>query len=149
MVHPVTGRIYVITKEPSGRSGVYAFPPTLPAPSATTVTTLTRVADLDIPTWTGDPGEPHAATWFAQVTAAPIHPAGDRFLVRTPYQVLEYRAPSAASFESAFDATPVDADLAEREGRARRSSTRPDGSAYYTLSERPAPPFTLKRVDRR
>jgi hypothetical protein len=53
MVHPETGAIYVITKEKSGTSGVYAFPDPLPAPSSTKITTLTKVATLHVPTWTG------------------------------------------------------------------------------------------------
>lgn len=149
MVHPVTGRIYVITKEADGRSGVYAFPTTLPAPSSTTVTTLTQVATLDVPTWTGDPDDTHAATWFAQVTAASIHPAGDRFLLRTPYRVYEYRAPAGSGFESAFDASPVTLTAPSNEAQGEAVEYAPDGSAYYTLGERQSPPFTLKRVDRR
>ncbi|SDT31669.1 hypothetical protein SAMN04488543_3699 [Friedmanniella luteola] len=149
MVHPVTGRIYVITKEEDGHSGVYAFPATLPAPSSTTVTTLSRVATLDVPTWGGDPGDTHAATWFAQVTAASIHPGGDRFLLRTPYRVYEYRAPAGSSFESAFDAAPVTLTAPSGESQGEAVEYAPDGSAYYTLGEREAPPFTLKRVDRR
>jgi hypothetical protein len=149
MVHPVTGRIYVITKESSGRSGVYAFPISLPAPSSTTVTTLTEVATLAVPTWSGDPADTHAATWFAQVTAGSIHPAGDRFLVRTPYRVYEYRAPAGGSFESAFDADPVTLTAPTGEGQGEAIEYAPDGSAYYTLGERPLPPYTLNRVDRR
>lgn len=146
MVHPVTGRIYVITKEADGRSGVYAFPTTLPAPSATTVTTLTQVATLDLPAWAGDPEDTHAATWFAQVTAAAIHPAGNRFLVRTPGMVYEYRG---SSFESALAADPVALTAPTGEGQGEAIDYAADGSAYYTLGEREAPPFTLKRVDRR
>ncbi|WP_375432351.1 hypothetical protein [uncultured Friedmanniella sp.] len=149
MVHPVTGRIYVITKEQSGISGVYAFPTTLPAPSATTVTTLTKVATLDVPTWTGDPTDTHTAQWYAQVTAAAIHPAANRFLVRTPYAVWEYRGTPGGSFDSALAATPVALTVPTGEGQGEAIEYAPDGSAYYTLSEREAPPFTLKRVDRR
>lgn len=149
MVHPVTGRIYVVTKEQDGRSGVYAFPATLPAPSATTVTTLTEVAELDVPTWAGDPEDTHAATWYAQVTAAAIHPAGNRFLIRTPYMVWEYRGTPGGSFDSALAATPVALTAPTGEGQGEAIDYAPDGSAYYTLSERGAPPFVLKRVDRR
>ena len=145
MVHPGTGRLYVVTKEKDGRSGVYAFPATLPAPSATTVTTLTEVATLDVPTWSGDLLNLHAGTWFAQVTAATIHPAGNRFLIRTPYAVYEYRG---ATFEDALDADPVKLTAPTGEGQGEAIEYAPDGSAYYTLGERQAPPFVLKRVDR-
>lgn len=149
MVHPTTGRIYVITKEQSGISGVYAFPATLPAPSATSVTTLTKVATLTVPTWTGDPTDTHTAQWFAQVTAAAIHPAANRFLLRTPYAVYEYRGTTGGSFDSALAATPVALTVPTGEGQGEAIEYSPDGSAYYTLSEEQAPPFTLKRIDRR
>ena len=146
MVHPVTGRVYVITKEQDGQSGVYAFPATLPAPSSTTVTTLTRVATLDVPTWTGDPENTHAATWYAQVTAAAIHPAANRFLVRTPYAVWEYRG---SSFEAALASQPVALTAPTGEGQGEAIDYATDGSAYYTVSERATAPYMLKRVDRR
>lgn len=149
MVHPVTGRIYVITKEESGVSGVYAFPTTLPAPSDTTVTTLTKVATLHVPTWTGDPTDTQAATWYAQVSAAAIHPTANRFLIRTPYMVWEYRGTTGGSFDTALAATPVALTSPSGEGQGEAIEYSPDGSAYYTLGEREAPPFTLKRVDRR
>lgn len=149
MVHPATGRIYVITKREDGKSGVYAFPATLPAPSATTVTTLTKVATLSVPLWSGSPTNTHAAKWYAQVTAASIHPAGNRFLLRTPYMVYEYRAAPGGPFESALTAAPVSLVAPSGEGQGEAIEYSPDGSAYYTLSEATAPPFTLKRVDRR
>ena len=149
MVHPETGAIYVITKHKSGRSGVYTFPDPLPAPSATKITTLDKVATLQVPTWTGDPADEHAATWYAQVTAAAIHPGSNRFLVRTPYQVWEYRGAEGGSFQTALEATPVALTAPAHEGQGEAIDYRPDGSAYYTVSEEPAAPFTLNRVDRR
>ena len=148
MVHPTTGAVYVVTKEQSGLSGVYTFPNPMPAPSATTVTTLTKLTTLHVPVWTGDPGATSQATWYAQVSAGAIHPAGDRFILRTPYQVLEYRAPAGQPFESAFDADPVRVTAPTGEGQGEAIDYAADGSAYFTLSEEPAPPFVLKRVDR-
>ena len=148
MVDPVTGQIYVIDKVQDGQSGVYTFPGPLPAPSAETVTTLTRVATLHVPTWTGDPGNVHASTWYAQVTAAAVHPAGDRFVIRTPYKVWEYRAAPGEPLSSAFSASPVALTSPSGEGQGEAIDYAPDGSAYYTVSEAPAPPYTLKRVNR-
>ena len=48
------------------------------------MTTLTEVTALDVPVWTGDPLSLHARTWLAQVTAAAIHPASNRFLLHRP-----------------------------------------------------------------
>ncbi len=149
MVHPSTGRIYVVTKKADGRSGVYAFPAVLPAPSSTTVTTLVKVATLELPRWTGDPDAIPVSGSFAQVTAASIHPAGNRFLLRTRHRVYEFRAPVGGSFESALAADPVTLTTPGGEGQGEAIEYAPDGSAYYTVGELPAPPFTLKRVDRR
>ena len=151
MVHPTTGQVYVVTKERSGRSGVYTFPAGLPAPSDTTVTTLTKVTTLQVPTYTADDtsaAEQHKATWYAQVTAGAIHPAGDRFVLRTPYAVWEYRGTDSASIASALAAEPVQLTAPVGEGQGEAIDYAPDGSAYFTLSERELPPFTLHRVDR-
>lgn len=143
MVHPVTGKIYVITKD-ADRADVYTFPSPLPAPSATTVTTLTKVATLQRPLWNGQGNEDR----YAEVTAASIHPAANRFLVRTPYMVWEYRGTPGGSFDSALDAAPVALTAPAHEGQGESVEYAPDGSAYYTVGEREAPPFTLRRVDR-
>lgn len=114
-------------------------------PSATTVTTLTKVAKLRRPSWDGRGDKKR----YAEVTAASIHPAANRFLVRTPYMVWEYRGTPAGSFGSALDADPVALTAPSHEGQGESVEYAPDGSAYYTLGERQAPPFTLNRVDRR
>jgi hypothetical protein len=152
LVHPDSGDVYVVTKEPSGRSGVYTFPEGLPAPSSTTVTTLTKVATLQLPTYTpadSSASELHKAIWYPQVTAGAIHPAGNRFILRTPYAVWEYRGTEGGSFESALNATPVALTAPLGEGQGEAIDYALDGSAYYTLSERTAPPYTLHRIDRR
>lgn len=148
MVHPLTGRIYVITKEPDGHSGVYAFPTALPPPSSTTVTTLELIATLDLPVWSGDPSDTRAAQWFGQVTAAAIHPRGDRFLLRTLYRVYEYRVPEGRPFESVFTTPPVTVTAPSGEEQGEAIDYAPDGSAYFTVGERAAPPYTLTRIDR-
>ena len=145
---PRAGAMYVITKKKSGVSGVYTFPQPLPAPSATKITTLTKAATLHMPTWTGSAADTHAATWFAQVTAAAIHPV-NRFVVRTPYRVWEYRGADGGSFQTALEGTPVALTGPANEGQGEAIEYDPDGSAYYTVSEKLSSPFTLKRVDRR
>jgi hypothetical protein len=151
LVHPDSGDIYVVTKEPSGKSGVYTFPDGLPAPSSSTVTTLTKVTTLQLPTYTAandSASEVHKAIWYPQVTAGAIHPAGNRFILRTPYAVWEYRGTEGGSFESALNATPVALTAPLGEGQGEAIDYALDGSAYYTLSERTAPPYTLHRIDR-
>ena len=151
LVHPQTGQIYVVTKEQSGLSGVYTFPDGLPGASDTNVTTLTKVTTLQVPTYTAtdsSAAEQHKATWYAQVSAGAIHPGANRFLLRTPYAVWEYRGTEDGSFTSALKATPVQLTAPLGEGQGEAIDYAPDGSAYYTLSERTAPPFTLHRTDR-
>ncbi|MFF1822468.1 hypothetical protein ACFVWG_34520 [Kribbella sp. NPDC058245] len=137
MVHPGTGDIYVITKSTSGVSDVYKFPNPLPKPGTSSV--LTKVATLTLPLKEGD-------LPYGEVTAASIHPTLNRFLVRTYRKVYEYRGTPGGSFASALTGTRVEmTDTAEGQGEAIEYA--PDGSAYFTLSEQLAAPYTLKRVD--
>ncbi|MEV8375551.1 hypothetical protein AB0P21_22635 [Kribbella sp. NPDC056861] len=139
LVHPVTGDIYVITKAESGISDVYKFPNPLPAPGTSSL--LTKVATLTLPTLAGDIN-------YAQLTAASIHPASNRFLVRTYRKVYEYRGTPGGSFESALTGTRVDlTDTSEGQGESIEYAA--DGSGYFTVSEATAAPYALKRVDRR
>ncbi|KYG01838.1 cell wall anchor protein [Sorangium cellulosum] len=138
MVHPTTGDIYVVTKEgTTGVSRVYKFPSPLPAPG--TLSTLIHVADLQMPL---GPDEN-----FRSVTAGAIHPCADRFLLRTYRAVYEYRAPAGAGFEAAFAASPV-ALTDTVEGQGESIEYEADGSGYFTMTEREAAPYPLKRVAR-
>ncbi|AUX23834.1 hypothetical protein SOCEGT47_043640 [Sorangium cellulosum] len=138
MVHPTTGDIYVVTKDgTAGLSKVYKFPSPLPAPD--TMSTLIHVADLQMPL--GPDGN------FRSVTAGTIHPCADRFLLRTYRAVYEYRAPVGAGFEAAFAASPV-ALTDTVEGQGESIEYEADGSGYFTMTEREAAPYPLKRVAR-
>lgn len=138
MVHPTTGDIYVVTKNgATGLSKAYKFPNPLPAPD--TMSTLIHVADLQMPAGADVPA------W--EVTAGAIHPCANRFLLRTYRAVYEYRAPAGGSFESAFSASPV-ALTDTKEGQGESIEYEPDGSGYFTMTEREAAPYPLKRVAR-
>ncbi|WP_437737872.1 cell wall anchor protein [Sorangium sp. So ce1335] len=138
MVHPTTGDIYVVTKNgTTGLSKVYKFPKPLPAPD--TMSTLIHVADLQMPQGADVPA------W--EVTAGTIHPCANRFLLRTYRAVYEYRAPAGGSFESAFSASPV-ALTDTKEGQGESIEYEPDGSGYFTMTERETAPYPLKRVAR-
>jgi hypothetical protein len=63
--------------------------------------------------------------------------------------VWEYRGVDGGSFQTALEATPVALTTPAGEGQGEAIDYRPDGSAYYTVSEQASSPFTLKRVDRR
>lgn len=138
MVHPRTGAMYVIAKTTTGTSSVYRFPNPLPAPG--TVSTLIEVGQITLPLLNND-------TNSVAITAAAVHPAGDRFIVRTYRAVYEFRG-TGGSVESAISGTRVAlTDTVEGQGESIEYAL--DGSAYYTLSEKTAAPYTLKRVDRR
>ncbi|XXY45932.1 cell wall anchor protein [Sorangium sp. So ce269] len=138
MVHPTTGDIYVVTKDgTAGLSKVYKFPKPLPAPN--TMSTLIHVANLQMPL--GPDAE------FRSVTAGTIHPCANRFLLRTYRAVYEYRAPAGGSFETAFTASPVAlTDTGEVQGESIEYDA--DGSGYFTMTEKEAAPYPLKRVAR-
>lgn len=138
LVHPRTGRMYVIPKTTSGTSEVFTFPTPLPAPG--TVSTLVKVGEFTLPLLNND-------TNSVAVTAAAMHPSGDRFLVRTYRAVYEFRG-TDGTLESALSGTRATlTDTVEGQGESIEYAL--DGSAYYTLSERASAPYTLKRVDRR
>lgn len=138
LVHPWTGEIYVITKSASGVSDVYRFPTPLPEPGV--VSELIKVTTLKLPIETGDPEA-------AKVTAAAVHPAANRLLVRTYRHVYEFRGPDGGSFTDALNGDRVElTDPVEGQGEAITYAI--DGSAYYTLSEAAKPPYRLNRVDR-
>ncbi|SDT47087.1 hypothetical protein [Microlunatus soli] len=136
MVHPVNGRIYVLTKSNTGWSGIYTFPKRVPQPGDG-IATLRKVGELQLPTREGD-------TNFSKVTAAAIHPKADRFLIRTYKAVYEFGRPGK-DLDKAFVADPVRlVDTAERQGETIEYA--PDGSGYFTMGEENAPPYTLKFV---
>lgn len=143
MVHPTTGDIYVVTKNgATGVSKVYKFPQPLPAPNTTS--TLILVASLTLPTQPANETQKDPAN-YRSVTAGAIHPCANRFLLRTYYAVHEYIAPAGGTFESAFSAVPIRrTDTVEGQGEAIEYEA--DGSGYFTVSERAASPYTLKRV---
>jgi hypothetical protein len=88
LVHPRTGRLYVVTKPLGGSAGLYAAPETLDAdgPNA-----LVRVADVNGVRATGTPGGPRIGG-LAQllVTGGDIAPDGSRVALRTYTDLYEW-----------------------------------------------------------
>lgn len=138
MVDPRTGDIYVITKTSSGTSEVYRFPTSSPTPGV--VSTLVKVGQIVLPVLNGDANS-------VQITAAAVHPTRNVFAVRTYRAVYEFRGIAGGSLDSAISAQPIAVtDTNEPQGEALDYAL--DGSSYFTLSEKTASPYTLKRVDR-
>ncbi|HLL26017.1 MAG TPA: hypothetical protein VK427_27955 [Kofleriaceae bacterium] len=139
MVHPTTAQIYVVTKSATGVTHFYKFPSPLPAPG--TMSTLVKLDSVTLPA-----GPPDNS--YREVTAGAIHPCANRFVLRTYRRVLEFRAPDGGTFEEAF-AVDVPVALTDTaEGQGESIEYEPDGSGYFTMSERAAAPYTLKRVAR-
>ena len=88
LVHPVTGRLFIVTKTYWGEAHIYAAPAT---PRADAVNVLTRVADIVIPP-TGTPGGESIGPVAAQMatTGADFSPAGDKLAIRTYTDVYEW-----------------------------------------------------------
>ena len=97
MVHPQTGRIYVVAKNTSGVDGVYAFPMPL-APGKTV--TLAKVATVHIS------GEP--PVYPNLVTGGDIAPDGRRLVIRTYWFAYEFHLPAGMpSFDAIWMAPPT------------------------------------------
>jgi hypothetical protein len=120
LVHPSTGRVFVLTKVGGAPSTVYEMP--LPLAPDQTVT-LTQVTTLSLPATAG------------VVTGGDFHPCGDRLLLRTYGAVYELSASAAdAPLESLFKVQPVQVPAAvEPKGEAITYAA--DGRSYFTASE--------------
>lgn len=121
-VHPVTGQVYVITKEDFGVSEVYKFP--LPMDS-TMSATLQLVTTLTIPTQTDRP-----------VTGADVNACGTGVLVRMYNRLVEFRMPAnETDFDRIFSGAPVTVPFAN-EAQGEAVGYGPDGRTYWTVSEK-------------
>ncbi len=132
-VHPLTGRVYVITKESLGvRSEVYRFPQPLDAGS---IAMLMKVSDLSVPVGLD-----------SQVTAADIDPCGKALLVRMYNRLVELRLPEGATdFEQIFTQPPVQVPFAD-EPQGEGVAFAPDGRSYFTSGEHLQTELPLYRV---
>ncbi|MFT3708346.1 MAG: hypothetical protein QM817_11900 [Archangium sp.] len=121
-VHPVTGQVYVITKEDFGVSEVYKLP--LPMDSASQAT-LQLVTRLTIPSVTDRP-----------LTAADVNPCGTAVLMRMYNRLVEFRLPEGETdFEKIFTVAPVNVSVAN-EAQGEAVAYGPDGRTYFTSSEK-------------
>jgi hypothetical protein len=135
LVHPRTGRLYVVTKEPLRRPALYAAPARLD-PSAPNA--LRRLGDLELPrTQTaGGPGQGGAVRVL--VTAGDVSPDGTRLALRTYTDVVVWPL-AGGEVEDALDAEPSSTPLPPTEQGEGLAWTR-DGTAVLTTTEGdPAP----------
>ncbi len=121
LIHPVSGELYVITKQPAGvPSRVFKFP--MPLDPSKEVT-LVKVVDLKLP-----------AASDQAITAGDLSPDGAALLLRMYNRLVELKLPAGAPFERIFSAEAVEVPVsAEPQGEA--VAWRADGRGYYTSSE--------------
>ena len=133
LVHPTTGRLYVVTKSFFGLSVVYAAPHPLSAGAANR---LERVAEVELQP-TGSPGGPPQLGSIAQVavTGGAVAPGGDRVVLRTYTDAHEWAVPGS-DVAAALGAGPPPSvtPLPETEQGEAVTYSR-DGTALLTTAE--------------
>ncbi len=128
VVHPTTGRIYLITKT-AGTAGVYRFPSSDPAAG---VQVLERLGDF-------------AAD--GEVTAADLTADARRLLVRTFPAVQEYAIAAGADFEQIFfQPRRVLPDAGGAEPKSEAICFDLDDREFYTTDELRPEPIHVARV---
>lgn len=125
LVHPTTGRIYIVAKNPNGRDGVYVFPALL---NPHKIATLKKIATVIIK------GEP--AFYPNLVSAGDIAPDGRHVVLRTYWYAYEFAAPtSPAQFDGVWRTRPRRIQVPLQPQGEGIGYTYPQGDAFYLTSE--------------
>ena len=133
IVHPVTGRLYVVTKPLAGTAGVYEAPAPLDAgrPNVLELVAEARTGATGTP---GGPGIGGIANYL--VTAGDIAPDGRRVALRTYTDLYEWTVPGD-DLAAAFDGEPTIMPLPQtRQGEGLAYA--PDGGSVLVSTEGPA-----------
>jgi hypothetical protein len=119
LVHPATGRLFVVTKAGGVPATVYEMPLPLKAYQSTTLVRLTTMS---------------LSYQAGVITGGDFHPCANRMLLRTYAAVYELSNPPGAEIESLFSASPIQVPAAlEPVGEAVAYAA--DGRGYFTASE--------------
>ena len=132
LVHPRTGRIYLVVKEKSAKPGIYAADlPKVP----NTVVTLARIGEVDLSAQSG-----------TEINGGAISPDGQRAALSDYTQGYEFVLSDAnAPFDSIWKQPVQTVDLGKRK-HGETICYRLDGKALLATSERlPAPLFEIVR----
>ncbi len=125
LVHPKTGRIYIVAKNPNGHDGVYVFPTPL---NPNKVTVLTKIATLAIS------GEPDFHPNL--VTGGDIAPDGSHVLLRTYWYAYEFAVPAGgAGFDGVWRTNPRRIQVPLQPQGEGIGYAYPHGEAFYLTSE--------------
>jgi hypothetical protein len=124
LADPVSGDLFVVTKEESGPSLVFRLPSSA---STLEATTLELVAQLTLP-----------ASGNRLATGGDTHPCAPRFLLRTYTRAYEFRGPPGGSLLEAFAAAPTAVPVAS-EVQGEAIAYLPGGGGFVTISEGKGP----------
>jgi hypothetical protein len=122
LVHPATGRIFVVTKVANVQGTVYELP--LPLQPGQ-VATMVKVTNAPLPALAG------------LITGGSFHPCANRLLLRTYFALYELSDLLDSRPEAVFAAAPMAVPVAmEAQGEAVTYAA--NGRGYFTASETPA-----------
>ena len=96
LMHPTSGRLYVISKSDAGHSALYAFPPKLVPEKAMM---LEKIADVELPSRVRIGKRPKDAS---QVSDACFSPSGDRIAIATYSYIYEWEIGSGETVADAL-----------------------------------------------
>lgn len=133
MVHPLSGNIYIVSKQVSGEAGVYRLKAEF---QAGVVQSAVRVASISVP-----------AVPNGLLTGGDISPDGKRVIVCDYRQAYEFVLPEAgADFDLIWKEKPLPVDVGkQKNGEAICYSV--DGTSLFTTSEgRNSPIIEVRRL---
>ena len=139
LCHPSTGRLFIITKKPSGECGVYAFPEKL---NSGGIMTLERVADIRLTEMTRKGKRPIDNRLS---TAACFSPDGNKLVLMTYSSLYEWDLPKSVPLRDALAKKPLRIETPFM-NQAEAVCYSQEGTHFWCTSERlPAP---LHRISR-
>lgn len=134
LVHPISGDIYIVTKEPQTAASVYKLAPPFSTPG---VNTLTRVGQVEVP-----------ALMRGYITGGDISPDGRRVVLCDYFGAYELslEAGLSSAFDSIWKQPALAFDVGERE-QGEGIGYSFDGESVLVTSEKRHSPLTeIKRV---
>jgi hypothetical protein len=140
LVHPVTRRLYIVTKDPEGHSVLYACPEQPSSPGQTLL--LKKLTSLEFPARERTGRRPHHA---CMATAGDISPDATRLVIATYSYLHEWSLPPGLSLAEALKkparliAPPVTPQM---EGVCYDADS---ATLWFTSERLPAPLYRIRR----